>query len=428
MLRFFSIVICSFLVSTTFGQSTYSWTITSGGFRLDRAPASGFVSQPATLQRSTNGTVFTNYLNLNITYSGTLPSFNYGLANSPVGIYRIVPQANILSSPLASWNGTNATVFTPDESQSYSWEFGPEWSGVEIQVLSASGDLLAVGVVPQGGGVISGTIIAPSLAGAQVYADGVLIGPLDETVELEPVSFSVGRGAFEFGFDASYGGVDWQIRRQDSSVATSGSVPVNGYATDGNFTLNKSESGEVFTFVDIGDGPSEWVSTGVIVNPNTQNFFSFVNNSYQVQPLPMPTPGVLSPAPIPSSAPTNVATPSITVEQPNEPDGLLTVEVEQLDLPDIEDNESDLIATVGVMQQLTYDIVQNIRESQDNLINAAHSLNGLRLSGVGRKCTFQMGPASIEIQTSGAVRAGLTLLVVGLAAFAAASMIRSAVQ
>jgi hypothetical protein len=130
-------------------------------------------------------------------------------------------------------------------------------------------------------------------------------------------------------------------------------------------------------------------------------------------PVPVPTPGtnvVVNPNPPPS---TNQLTP---------------INVEPAELAEIDDSENAVLEKAQGLGVLVSQSVNNLSSAGDNLSEAAGKLNGLRLNPVGSNCTFTFGAAQITLQTSGAIRAGLSLLILGIGAFGAARMIREAVQ
>jgi hypothetical protein len=447
MSRFFSIVICSVIATASvFAQSSFRYQYYQASHR-------GFFTSSTNWS---NLSAFGNWDTGSIFNTADIrtQSFPGGNINTVFVIHPRTGPDNFTRIPMAQFSGRSNIViyFSPtgwtstsdfnsqsitntgfangyeNESRSFSWTFGSDWSGVQIEVRSSSGEVLALGVVPSGGGTVSGTVTASTLDGAQVYADGLLIGPLQETVEQEVSGFSVGRGSFGFGFDSSYSHVQWKVQREDETSAFQGTVPVGGYTAQGGVTLKKDEVGEVFTLVDIGDGSPVWVSTGVSVSPNIQNFHSFVNNQYIELPEPMPTPPTLTDNTNQPQQPGDAPITTNTVTEPSNSEDMVTVDVEPVELPSSDDNETDVLANIGEMQELVQSIVFNLTVAQENFQVSAEQLQGMKLGGVGKNCIFSMGPAQIELQTSGVARAGLTLLILGMAVFACAGIIRGAIQ
>lgn len=331
--------------------------------------------------------------------------------------------------------GSLQLVQPPIETQSFSWSFGPEWAGTSVEVRATNGQTLGSWAVPSNlssNFVLSASIAtnASLLAGAQVFLDGWSASVLAAASTNSSLNGFADRPGYALSFDGSYSGTPWEIRRQDGSVAASGtSQGILSQIIEGRVTIAELQGASVW--LNAGNAtevPGGWYQTSITLSGNSITYNSFVNNPYQAQPAPMPTPGALpgnttnSPVPLVTNAPAPVVT------QPTNAEGVVSVDVGSVELGSNNDGETNVLATVGEMQTLVRGIVTDVGQAQDNLVQAVSELNGLRLNGVGRNCTFQFGPASINIQTSGAIRQGLTLLIIGMGAFAAAAMIRGAVQ
>jgi hypothetical protein len=200
---------------------------------------------------------------------------------------------------------------------------------------------------------------------------------------------------------------------------------------EGRITMPEGQQGTVWVRQNLGDGMgSVWVSSGVQVggSGNSITYNNFNDNPNPVPDTPMPTPAPVTPAPLPTPAPTIAPRPTPTVVNPTNSEDYVDVDVGSVTLPSIDSGEQAALSQVGTIQGLMAGIVNDMAQVQINIQAAGAELNGLRLSGVGRNCVFSMGPATVTIQTSGPIRTGLTLLVIGMAGFAAASMIRNAVQ
>jgi hypothetical protein len=133
-----------------------------------------------------------------------------------------------------------------------------------------------------------------------------------------------------------------------------------------------------------------------------------------------------SPEPIVEAPGTNTITQPVRSANTNT--NMTPIEVETAELASLDDNEEDILAEVASLSEILAETVSHLGTAQANIAAAGAELNGLRLGGIGKNCKFSFGPAEITLQTSGPVRSGLTLLMVGIGAFAAASMIRNAVQ
>jgi len=309
--------------------------------------------------------------------------------------------------------------------------FGPEFGGSEVKIISATGEILASYVIPEGGTVLGGTVTAPSLEGAYWEVDGVFAGSIDDPASA-PNVLAV-RPTYGFTFDESYTGHDWEIRRADGSIAASGSASSFQTMLDGRFTIAGEGTAEVWVRAPAGDGmTSEFIPTGVTFGPPAQGSestfnYSFTNNpNSSTEPPSFEYPATTEPLPRPTEPAFSGTTGGTTTI---DPDDIVQVDVGTATLPDIDDGEEAILQKITTMQQTLVGIFADLDQTQANLATAATSLNSLRLSGVGSNCSFAFGPyATINLQTSGPVRAGLTLLIIGVGGFAAASMLRSAVQ
>lgn len=324
--------------------------------------------------------------------------------------------------------------YVPLATNSFSWTFTPDYAGSVVQVKATNGTVLGTFGLPaviSSNYVLSSTIVtnASLLNGAQFLIDGALGGLLSSGVTVGTVDGFFDRPGYSLEFDSSYQTGEWQARRPDGSIAASGSAATVGTALTGRLTVAEGESAEIYTRVPAGDGMgSAWVPTGVTLQGSGTTSYTFINNTNAPAPTPMPTPGpVSSPTPGPT-APTTTTNTTPVVTNPTNTEDYVTVDVGTLELEDADDGETNVITGIGQLQGLVQGIVSDMAQTQANFMNAADELNGLRLGGVGKNCTFQFGPANIQLQTSGAVRTGLTLLVIGMAGFVAAGMLRNAVQ
>jgi hypothetical protein len=337
-------------------------------------------------------------------------------------------QTNLAGSVSYVWtNGALSLYDVPLDSESFEWSFGAVWSGSIVEIKDFYGVVLASYIVPEGGGVIVGTVEAESLDGAQVFIDGLSVAELAFGAE-QPDLFSVAdRPGYAMSLDGTYSGTAWEVRRADGSVAASGtSVGVLGSILEGRITVLESQGAQVWLNApDTPEVPGGWYNTGVTLQGNDVTYHTFVANPYQA-PAPS-VPGIAQPSPAPgaSPAPTPVPVPSPTVDASGE---LVVVEVAEIEPPDLDDGEEAVLDTLSTMHGLIVSIYQDLQTVQANIEDSAQVLQGLKISGVGSNCTFNFGPAEVTLQTSGGVRNGLSLLVIGMVAFAAASMIRSAVQ
>lgn len=336
-------------------------------------------------------------------------------------------------APNGTMYRTNETVYVPDpvETNSVSWTFDPLWLGVTFEYRATNGTTLHSGVVSQAG-VYSFEVAtnASLLNGAQFYIDGINVGTLatDGTrwwEDPETGEHRVFRPGISFEADTSWSGTQYQIRGNNDSVLDSGTLPPPGTVLNDRTTIAGTNGATVWTYVSGGDGIFAWVPSPVVLTSNNVTTYTFVNNPGQPAPTPFPTPAPLSsptPAPTPPAYTTNGS--NTVVTNTNE----ITVTVDPVDLEDPDDGEEDVVNGIGELSTLVTGIVQDMRSAQTNFVAAGALFSNLRLSGVGKNCTFQFGPSSITLQTSDSVRAGLKLLILGIGAFAAASMIRGAVQ
>jgi hypothetical protein len=221
-------------------------------------------------------------------------------------------------------------------------------------------------------------------------------------------------------------GGQWYVLDANDGVVATGVVPEGGGNVTANFVIMPGETGFTWIYRPLVVGTGETPTLGNVVELNPADVTGSLPS-----PGAMPTPAPVtpvSPAPI---APTNATVTNPVVLPPVNPDdtnSLINIDVGSVDLGSYDDGETNVLAKVSQLQGLMQGVVADMATVQSNFVSAADKMNGLRLGGVGRQCVFQFGPASIELQSSAGVRTGLTLLVIGLAGFAAAGMIRNAVQ
>lgn len=443
------IVICSVLASNLHAMrfALYSNGALSNGYTVAAtATPSGSLTIPAFTGWSGGTSTWSgvrNLVTLRVTVSGV--EYQFGA----VGIFGdqewlridVVPGGGVQNIVARRWSGDPrqggqavqtfySNGYTPDETENFEWTFGPEWSGSVVEVREVDGTVLGSWVVPQGGGVIESSVTG-NLNGAEVFIDGVSVSELAMTASGADLEDVADRPGYSFNFDASYNGHDWEIRRPDGSVAAGGSAGSFWQVQEGRITMPEGQQGTVWVRQNLGDGMgSVWVSSGVQVggSGNSITYNNFNDNPNPVPDTPMPTPAPVTPAPLPTPAPTIAPRPTPTVVNPTNSEDYVDVDVGSVTLPSIDSGEQAALSQVGTIQGLMAGIVNDMAQVQINIQAAGAELNGLRLSGVGRNCVFSMGPATVTIQTSGPIRTGLTLLVIGMAGFAAASMIRNAVQ
>lgn len=369
------------------------------------------------------------------------PSFgtvrNFSTNNSPAGVYSFTHtgfganntgQTNTAASVSYLWTNGALSVYAPAlEEESFEWTFGSEWSGSIVEIKDSSGAVLASYIVPEGGGVIAGSVAAESLDGAEVFIDGVSVSELAAGAQQPDLSAVADRPGYAMSLDGTYSGTAWEVRRADGSVAASGtSAGVLGSILEGRITVAEMQGAQVWLNApDSPEVPGGWYNTGVTLQGNAVTYHTFVANPYQA---PAPTvPGIAQPSAVSGASPppTPVPLPSSTVDASGE---VVVVEVPEIEPPDLDDGEEAVLDTLGTMHGLIVSIYQDLQSVQANIEDSAQVLQGLKISGVGSNCSFNIGPASITLQTSGGVRNGLSLLVIGMVAFGAAGMLRSAVQ
>lgn len=365
-------------------------------------------------------------------YANSSPNFNAFQSQFPYNSSGPAEFRLMVDGQLSDW----MTELEDTETRDFQWSFPASWAGVVVEVRDSSGEVLWSGIVPEGGGDLAGSVTASPevLEGASVYFDGYPAStPTWTGSEAAPGDFGVERPGYAVGFDSSYYGQEWTLQRPDGTVIATGYVTPDGdYVTTGWFTTGTDldqTPAEFYTRWNTGDGPpGEWEGTGVTVGGNEVTYHSFVNNPDPAPVDPMPTPApVSSPMPTPVS-PTNASGSPGVVTNPTNSEEYVTVDVGSAELPGTDDGEGAVINGIGEISGLMQGIVGDMAQAQSNLVAASEQFKGLRIGGVGSKCSFQMGPASINLQTSGTARTGLTLLVIGIAGFAAASMLRNAVQ
>lgn len=310
-----------------------------------------------------------------------------------------------------------------DDVESFSWEFGPEWSGALIEIRDSNGNTLVGFSVPEGGGVWNGTVTAPSLEGAGVFIDGVSVVDLALASSGDGLGDFAERPGFGFSFDSTYLDHDWEIRRPDGTVAAGGSVNSLGQVFEGSLTLPAGQSGEVWVRQNFGDGMgAQWVSTGVTIQGSSTTYYSFGNNP---NPAPTPAPPVLptgnpSPSPVPTVTP--LPTPvSVVASASPTPGEDVSVDVPLRERPETDDGEADVISEVSNAGQKLIAIGEDANEAFNNIALTYGEFSKLAFGGVGRNCELQFG--SVTIKLAGIVpefvRNGMKLIILLTTVFAA---------
>ncbi len=402
---------------------------------------------------------------------------NIGVFNLTTSNFTPTPPPSPTPTPTPAPTPTPTPVPTPTPTPSptpppllsdtieYDYNFGPEYEGMRVVTRDQDGNILEEYVVGANGLTITGTLTVEAVtqptAGvtAILYRPGqepgswVPLGSLDLSdssdsgmsvgswIEGGPIAQegttytdggytyrSLGNGSWRVspasgqtggGFlrpgssskeiPSQYGGGQWSLRNSDGGLVATGPVPSGGGQISFNGLVGPGESAGL-----------TWSVQPVVTNQEgTPSFGAPVTlgpgstTPIMPPPVPVPTPGtnvVVNPNPPPS---TNQLTP---------------INVEPAELAEIDDSENAVLEKAQGLGVLVSQSVNNLSSAGDNLSEAAGKLNGLRLNPVGSNCTFTFGAAQITLQTSGAIRAGLSLLILGIGAFGAARMIREAVQ
>lgn len=320
-------------------------------------------------------------------------------------------QQPYLAKRYFTFNGSDSLVMEPpgwepppaDEAKEFEWTFGPEWAGAVVQIKDGQGIVLATWGLPASigaaGYVLSSSVTAPSLEGAQVFIDGVSVADLAVgALASGPQGFDVDRPGYGFSFDGTYGDGDWQLRRSDGSVAASGTVATLGTALEGRITIGGDESAEVYTRVPGGDGiGSSWVPSGVVVRGSGVTYYSFVNNPNPPDAppppaLPSPTPApTASPAPAQPTSGTNSITPGGT------PEADVVVDVAEIEAPSLDSGEHNVLGRVDSAAEKIRLLLEKTEQIFSNVALTYGEFSKLAFGGVGHNCELSFGPVTIEL-------------------------------
>ena len=315
-----------------------------------------------------------------------------------------VASSTALSSPYTwSWNGTDIGDFVaPDETVDVEWRFTSEWAGSIVEVVDAQGNVIATyglpAVIGPEGYTIEATISAPDLEGAQVYLDGVPTNSLASLAASELVTEDVDRPGYAFGFDSTYSGYEWEIRRPDGTVAANGSAATFGTVAEGRVTIGGDESGQVYVRSPGGDGiASSWIPTGVLIAGQGTTTHLFTQSDVpELEPVTaLPEIPDLPAAPVAS---TNVPS-TTTATNSFASDQVVNVEVEPAEVPSTDVGQEGVVAKAQEINEKMADAYSHIYESFNNIGLTFSEFRKIVLGAPGINCTFTMGGAQVDIST-----------------------------
>ena len=329
----------------------------------------------------------------------------------------------------ASWVSTPNYVFDAPATNSFSWTFPAEWAGTTVQIRATNGTVLGTWAIPNNVGPngfqLSTSVITNQslLSGAQVFLDGVSAASLAMAGTNANLNSFADRPGYSLSFGPDYAGGEWQVRREDGTIAASGSAATLGTVASGRVTiLPKGSTGSIWTRMSAGDGaPAVWVNTGVTVSGNNVTTYNFISAP---QPTPVPTPSFMtnapaptitnSPAPLPSPGTNTVAPASVSTND-------VTVDVDTLPEIETNDGEQGVLDQVTSMSQKFRGAIEKFQDAFENVALTFNEFRKFTLGGVGTNCTLSIGPVNLNLSgiVPDAVRSGMKLFILLVGVFAA---------
>jgi hypothetical protein len=334
-------------------------------------------------------------------------------------------------------DGTNANTFvqfTGDPSaggvpfglatNSFSWQFPPEWAGSTLQIVATNDQTLATyglpSVIGPEGYTLASSIVTNQslLTGAQVFIDGQSVAALASSVSNS--NWAAYRPGYDIEFDGSYKDGDWRIQRSDGTIALSGSVATLNDAINGRFTVTGTNTATMWTRVPGGDGNGgTWVPSPVTFGQNNTTVSYFFSGASNPTNVPVPTP---PPSPIPTPAPVATPAPVTTNVTTNtvQPDELVNVDVPDAPELDGEFGAADVVEEARGVFGRVAEGYENFAEAFTNASLTFNEFKSIYLPPPGSNCTFEFGPVSVNLSSfiPGWVR-GASKLVFLFAALAA---------
>lgn len=427
MRRFLSIVICSLLPLTTWANYSkpgyYSGTPLAVFPSLD-APESYQVFGPGQNPYYPEFNFRSRFV-----FRGVTPTQQaLSVRNEDTG--QIVLNRNTWSgNSWASWVSTPNYVFDPPATNSFSWTFPAEWAGTTVQIRATNGTVLGTWAIPSNVGPngfqLSTSVITNQslLNGAQVFLDGVSAASLAMARTNANLNSYADRPGYALSFGPDYAGGEWQVRREDGTIAASGSAATLGTVASGRVTiLPKGSTGSIWTRTAPGDGaPSVWVNSGVTVSGNNVTTYNFVAAP---QPAPVSTPNLPTnaPAPVATNAPAPPPAPGTNSVAPA-PVSTNDVSVDVDTIPEIQtdDGEQGVLNQVGTTTEKFRLVMENFKGAFENVAFTFNEFRKFTLGGVGRNCTLSIGPVNVDLAgiVPDAVRSGMKLFILLVGVFAA---------
>jgi len=437
MRRFLSIAIFSALLCAAEAQSITNrngavlwWVLDPGALRLSmRMETTGSVVLNGTRNGPSPGTFTVSRLG-----AGNTTVVQWNTAGLLPGQYTFTPTGysannttNTVLPPVMRvlWTNGILSVWQDDlATNSFSWQFPPEWAGSTLQIRATNGQSLATyglpAVIGPGGYTLASSIVTNQslLTGAQVFIDGQSVASLASSSSNS--NWAAYRPGYDIEFDGSYKDGDWRIQRSDGTIALSGSVATLNDAINGRFTVTGTNSATMWTRVPGGDGNGgTWVPSPVTFGQNNTTVSYFFSGATNPTNVPVPTP---PPTPTPTPAPVATPAPATTNVTTNtvQPDELVNVDVPDAPELDGEFGAADVVEEARGVFGKVAEGYENFAEAFTNAALTFNEFKNIYLPPPGSNCTFSFGPVSVNLSAfiPGWVRGAskLVFLFVALAA------------
>ena len=313
------------------------------------------------------------------------------------------------------------------ESANMGISFPANMAGYQWQVRRPDGTIAAAGIAPAGGGSVGAAVtFAMSTGGTLQVRPAGSTNPFEDT----GVSLSSGNswsaGVVRPGSNLAYGSgavaTEWQIQRQDGSIAAAGPITAGGGTIVNNFFAPAGTTSELYVKEDLGDGMgSVWVPTGITYSGSGGTTSGTVPIG-TTTPNPVPSP---TPFPSPAPSPTPLPSPVGPGQEPAYGGGAgsnemgVPVDVPQAVVPDDDLGEEAVFDVISDMQDDMQTILNNHSLALAQIGMTFDQLRLLVIPPPGQTCSFQLGPYSINLSPPAGIREGskLLFLIVGVFGF-----------